>query len=82
MDPVFLRDTQGYSVNDSIIYQDNQSAILFEKNGRASSRNTTWHINIRYFFMADRVASNEVSIQHCPTGEMVVDFFTKPLQGS
>jgi hypothetical protein len=55
-----------------------------KKNGRASSGKGTRHINIRYFFVADRVASNEVSIEYCccPTGEMIADFFTKPLQGS
>ncbi len=62
--------------------QDNQSAILLEKNGCASSGKRTCHINICYFFVADRVASNEVSIQYCPTGEMIADFFTKPLQGA
>jgi hypothetical protein len=78
----YFLEAQWYGVNDSIIYQDNQSAILLEKNGRASSGKRTRHINIRYFFVADRVASNEVSIEYCPTGEMVADFFTKPLQGS
>ena len=28
---------QGYEIHDNVIYQDNQSAILLEKNGRASS---------------------------------------------
>jgi len=50
-----------------------------EKNGRASSSKRTRHINIRYFFVADRVQSNEVTIEYCPTGEMNGDFFTKPL---
>ena len=58
------------------------SAILLEKNGRASSGKRTRHINIRYFFVADRVKSGEVSIDYCPTGSMVGDFFTKPLQGA
>jgi histone deacetylase 1/2 len=78
----FLEAQQGYGVKDSIINQDNQSAILLEKNGRASSGKRTRHINIQYFFLADRVASKEVLIQYCPTGEMIADFFTKPLQGS
>jgi hypothetical protein len=38
-------------------------------------------MDIRYFFVTDRVESNEVDIQYCPTGDMVADFFTKPLQG-
>ena len=28
---------QGYSIEDNIIYQDNQSAMLLEKNGKKSS---------------------------------------------
>jgi hypothetical protein len=32
--------------------------------------------------VTDRVKLNKVSIEYCPTGEMDVDFFTKPLQGS
>lgn len=78
----YFLEAQGYEVKDSIIYQDNQSAILLEKNGKASSGKRTRHINIRYFFVHDRVEAGEVSIQYCPTGDMVADFFTKPLQGT
>jgi hypothetical protein len=62
--------------------QDNQSSILLEKHGRASSSKCTRHINIRYFFVTDWIAACEVSIQYCPTGEMIADFFMKPLQGT
>jgi hypothetical protein len=78
----YFLEAQGYDVKESIVNQDNQSAILLEKNGRTSSRKRTRHIHIRYFSVADRVALKEVSIQYCPTGEMVADFFTKPLQGA
>jgi hypothetical protein len=77
----YFLEAQGYGVNDSIIYQDNQSSILLEKHGRASSGKRTRHINIRYFFVTDRIAANEVSVQYCPTKEMISDYFTKPLQG-
>ena len=76
----YFLEAQGYSVKCELL-QDNQSSILLEKNGRASSGKRTRHINIRYFFIADRVASGELSIHHCPTDEMVGDFFTKPVQG-
>ena len=78
----YFLEAQGFTVSDSIIYQDNQSAILLEKNGRASSGKRTRHINIRYFFVTDRVANKEVSVEYCPTQQMLADFFTKPLQGS
>jgi hypothetical protein len=44
----FLNE-QGFEVVDNIVYQDNQAAILLEKNGRASSGKRTKHINTRFF---------------------------------
>jgi hypothetical protein len=73
---------QGYNIKDNVVYQDNQSTMLLAKNGRASSGRRTRHIDIRYFFVTDRVKRGELRIEYCPTGDMVADFFTKPLQGS
>jgi hypothetical protein len=39
-------------------------------------------MNIRFFFIKDQVDSKRVKIEHCPTAEMLADFFTKPLQGT
>jgi hypothetical protein len=78
----YFLEAQGYKVEDSVVFQDNQSAILLEKNGRASSSKRTRHINIRYFFVTDRVQNKELRIEYCPTGDMLADFFTKPLQGT
>jgi hypothetical protein len=72
---------QGYTIEDNIVYQDNKSAILLEKNGQLSSGKRTRHLNIRYFFVTDRVKAGELSIEYCPTGEMLADPGTKPLQG-
>ena len=77
----FLR-AQGLQVKESCLYQDNVSSILLEKNGRRSSTKRTKHMDIRYFFIQDRVKQGDVKIEHCPTGKMVADFYTKPLQGS
>jgi len=73
---------QGYTVKDNIVYQDNQSSMLLEKNGQMSSSKRTRHINIRYFFVTDRVRGKQLSIEYCPTGDMWADVFTKPLQGA
>jgi hypothetical protein len=78
----YFLEAQGYGVEESVNYQDNQSAILLAKNGCASSSKRTRHINIRYFFVADQIANKEVKVEYCPTGEMVAEFFTKPLQGT
>ena len=78
----YFLESQGYGVFENIVYQDNQSAILLEKNGKASSSKRTKHINIRYFFVTDRINQKEMSVEWCPTGQMIGDFMTKPLQGS
>ncbi len=77
----FLK-AQGYVVVDNILHQDNRSAILLERNGKMSSGKRTKHIAIRYFFVMDRIRSEEISPKWCPTGAMIADFLTKPLQGA
>ena len=62
----YFLEAQGYKVRDNVVYQDNMSMMLLAKNARSSSSKRTRHINVRYFFITDRLA----------------DFFTKPLQGS
>ena len=78
----YFMQAQGYEVVDNVLYQDNRSAMLLEKNGKASSSKRTKHINIRYFFITDRIAKGELKIEWCPTADMVGDYMTKPLQGA
>ena len=67
---------------ENIFYQDNQSTIRFEKNGRKSCGPNLRHIDIRYFFIKDRIDLEHIDVQHCPTEQMLADFFTKPLERS
>jgi hypothetical protein len=78
----YFLEAQGYAPERTVIYQDNKSAILLETNGKGSSSKRTKHINVRYYFIKDRIESGEVCIVHCPATEMIGDFFTKPLQGA
>ncbi len=78
---MFMRE-QGYKIKENTIYQDNESAIRMEKNGRQSCTSNSKHVDIRYFFVKDRVEKKEIIIEHCPTDKMVADYFTKPLQGA
>jgi hypothetical protein len=72
---------QGHDVTTNFLEQDNESAIRLEKNGRASCGKQSRHIDIRYFFMKDRIVTEGITARHCPTSVMLADFFTKPLQG-
>mgnify|MGYP000184801625 CR=1 FL=1 len=75
-------EAQGYGVRENIVYQDNQSAMLMENNGKASSSKRTKHISIRYYFVTDRINKKDLSVEWCPTGDMIGDFMTKPTQGA
>jgi hypothetical protein len=77
---LFLEE-QGYNISQNILYQDNKSAILLEKNGKKSSSKRTRALNIRYFYLTDQAEKGNVLIEYCPTGEMIADYMTKPLQG-
>jgi hypothetical protein len=52
----YFMKAQGCDVKDNVLFQDNKSSILLEKNGKASSIKRKKHINIRYFFIIDRVS--------------------------
>ena len=69
-------------MNETVVYQDNKSAILLETNGVASSSKRTCHIDICYYFVTDCIAAGELTIEFCPTDDMWADYFTKPLQGT
>ena len=77
----FLK-AQGYDITGNIVYQDNKSAILWEKNGMASCSKRSKHLNVRFFFITDRIKNKELSVEWCPTDKMWSDFATKPQQGA
>ena len=76
----YFLDAQGYPT-ETIIKQDNESAIKLENNGLKSMGQRSRHIEIRYFFITNQVQKGNVKIEYCPTDEMESDFMTKPLQG-
>ncbi len=67
LDRYFIQE-QGYKLGPSVIYQDNESAILVEVNGKGSTPKQTKNIKARYFFVQDKVESGDV--------------LTKPQQGT
>ena len=77
----FMR-AQGYGSKDTVVYQDNKSAILLENNDKLSSSKRTKHINVCYYFVKDCVERKELRIEFLGTDDMWEDYYTKPLQGS
>ena len=72
------KTTQGKGVSSK---QDNPSATLLERNGKASSGKRTRHLNIRFFHITDLMKKHEFEVEHCSTEDMQADFLTKPQQG-
>ena len=71
-----------YKIKDNNLYHDNMSTMRMEKNRRKSAGQKARHINIRYFFIKDRIQNGELNILHCATDKMIEDLFTEPLQSA
>ena len=81
---IFMRNFllgQGHKVGPVIIYQDNMSCIAMMARGRSGNEKTR-HIDIRYFWLKERVDSGEAVIRHMGTADMYANLLTKPLQGA
>ena len=52
------------------------------KNGRCSCSSRSKHIDVRYFFIKDRIDNGTIEVEYCPTEIILADFFTKALQGN
>ena len=74
-------EAHGYNITENIMYQDNKSAVLIESNGKMYSSKSTEHIHVRFFYIKDFIERGNMSVEYCPTGEMLSDILTKPLQG-
>jgi hypothetical protein len=77
----FIKELKVVDCNVATLYQDNQATIALLKNG---VRNTgrSKHINIRVFWLKERIERGELIVEYMPTQEMIADGLTKPLQGS
>ena len=64
---------QGCPIKDNTLFEDNQSEIRMLKNGRNSCMVNSRHINIRYFFVQDRVDKGEIKVEYYPTKLMLAD---------
>ena len=81
---IFIRTfliAQGYKMGPVIIYQDNQSCMALVGRGRSRAERTR-HIQIRYFWVKERVDTGEVRVEYLRSEDMYTNVLTKPLQGS
>ena len=77
---MFLQE-QGYTLTDNKLYQDNQSAMKIILNGKKSSRTKTKHMDNRFFWIKDRLKSERIKVEYCPTSKMIADFLQNHYKG-
>ena len=53
-----------------------------ENSGRRSSIKRTRHINIRYYFITDRITKEDKFVEFFPNLDIIGDYFIKALQES
>ena len=64
----------------SVVHCDNQSTVAVSKNGVKSDR--TKHIDVKYNFIVDTIASGQVKSQWISTTDQQADLLTKPMAGA
>ena len=67
-------EAQGYSIDITILFQDNQSNIMLENNGRSLAGKKSKHITNRYFLITDQLHQEALEICYKPTSEMMADY--------
>ena len=66
----FLED-QGYGLDSTYFFQDNESVIKRIRNWKRSSRQKTRHKNIRFFFITDVIKREDIKVKHSRSGMMI-----------
>ena len=59
------------------LFCDNIAAMLFSMNTRSTSRYK--HIDVKFFFMKEKVAESLILVEHTPMTSMLADPLTKGL---
>jgi hypothetical protein len=61
------------------VWEGNRSCLAYSKKALVSEK--TKHVDLKYYFVKDRVQLGTIKLRYMPTGDMVADMLTKPLLG-
>ena len=59
------------------LFYDNSTSVSFSRNTRSTSRSK--HIDVKFFFVKEKVAESFILVEHMPMTSMLVDPLTKGL---
>ena len=72
-----LLDSLGYQVTKTPLYGDNQGSLALAKN--PSDHQKSKHIEVRYFFVRQKVDEGRVQVMYVKTTDQLADVLTKAL---
>ena len=73
-------DLLNEKIQETVIFEDNQSAIHLAKNQQVHGRSK--HIDIKYHFIRDLVEAGKIDLMYCASEDMVADILTKALRAA
>ena len=65
----------------TIIYEDNQSAMLLATR-KTKQRESSKHLKMRYYYVQEAIASNTVALVYIKTNEQPADILTKHIESA
>ncbi len=68
----------GFLTGPVVMYEDNQSTITMIKNGNCTAERTR-HINVKYFWLHEKIKAREIVLRYVESAHNVADFFTKSI---
>jgi len=72
-------EAHGHNVKETILHQDNNTAILLENNGKMKLRQEDQSHEPLFFFLVDQAERRNIRSEHCPTNEMNGDCVSEPI---
>jgi DUF1680 family protein len=73
-----LQQAQGYAMQPTEIFQDNEGVLKIMGSGR-HPKHRTKNLNVRHFFAWDRITNGEIILLHKSTKEVLADVMTRQL---
>ena len=71
-------DLLNEKVQETVIFEDNQSAICLAKSQQVRGRSK--HIDIKYHYIRELVEAGKLKLLYCASEDMIADMLTKPLR--
>jgi hypothetical protein len=62
------------------VWQDNQSTIKIAQKGEGIGTKAK-HFRVKHHFLKDLIKDATITLEYCPTEEMIADFLSKPMVG-